>query len=147
MIVVEGRACVSIPPAARLAAHRVPGEQVVPEQSPDLLPYLAALPDPRDPRGLRHDLVGVLAVAVLGDTTLRIEHVGSTSVPGLAAKPIIDILLAVPDSPDEPSYVPAMEAAWYRLTIREPAGSNIDCSRVRTRTSTRHAPSHHRRRR
>lgn len=58
--------------------------------------------------------------AVLGDTALRIEHVGSTSVPGLAAKPIIDILLAVPDSADEPSYVPAMEAAGYVLRIREP---------------------------
>jgi GrpB-like predicted nucleotidyltransferase (UPF0157 family) len=59
--------------------------------------------------------------AVLGDTAVQVEHVGSTSVPGLAAKPIIDILLAVPDSADEPSYVPAMEAAGYVLRIREPA--------------------------
>jgi GrpB-like predicted nucleotidyltransferase (UPF0157 family) len=58
--------------------------------------------------------------AVLGDVALRVEHVGSTSVPGLAAKPIIDILLAVPDSADEPSYVPALEAAGYVLRIREP---------------------------
>jgi GrpB-like predicted nucleotidyltransferase (UPF0157 family) len=58
--------------------------------------------------------------AVLGATAVRIEHAGSTSVPGLAAKPIIDILLAVPDSADEPSYVPAMEAAGYVLRIREP---------------------------
>lgn len=57
---------------------------------------------------------------VLGDTALQIEHVGSTSVPGLPAKPIIDILLVVPDSADEPSYVPAMEAAGYVLRIREP---------------------------
>ena len=58
--------------------------------------------------------------AVLGDRALRVEHVGSTSVPGLAAKPIIDILLVVPNSADEPSYVPAMEAAGYVLRIREP---------------------------
>ena len=58
--------------------------------------------------------------AVLGDIALRIEHVGSTSVPGLAAKPIIDILLVVPDSADEPSYLPALESAGYRLRIREP---------------------------
>ena len=58
--------------------------------------------------------------AVLGDIALRIEHVGSTSVPGLAAKPIIDILLVVPDSADEPSYLPALESARYRLRIREP---------------------------
>jgi GrpB-like predicted nucleotidyltransferase (UPF0157 family) len=45
--------------------------------------------------------------------------VGSTSVPGLAAKPIIDIILAVHSSADEASYVPALEDAGYRLTIRE----------------------------
>jgi GrpB-like predicted nucleotidyltransferase (UPF0157 family) len=56
----------------------------------------------------------------LGETALRVEHVGSTSVPGLAAKPIIDILLVVPDSADEPSYRPALEAAGYVLRIREP---------------------------
>lgn len=57
---------------------------------------------------------------VLGDTALRIEHVGSTSVPGLAAKPIIDILLVVANSVDESSYVPNLEAAGYVLRIREP---------------------------
>jgi GrpB-like predicted nucleotidyltransferase (UPF0157 family) len=58
--------------------------------------------------------------AVLGDAAVRVEHVGSTSVPGLAAKPIIDILLAVPDSADEQTYAPALEAAGYVLRIREP---------------------------
>jgi len=58
--------------------------------------------------------------AVLGDTAVRVEHVGSTSVPELAAKPIIDILLAVPDSADEQAYAPALEAAGYVLRIREP---------------------------
>lgn len=58
--------------------------------------------------------------AALGDTALSIEHAGSTSVPGLVAKPIIDILLVVPDSADEPSYAPALEAAGFVLRIREP---------------------------
>ena len=58
--------------------------------------------------------------AVLGERALRIEHAGSTSVPGLAAKPIIDILLVVADSADEASYVPALEAAGYVLRMREP---------------------------
>ena len=58
--------------------------------------------------------------AVLGNTAIQIEHAGSTSVPGLAAKPIIDIVLAVPDSADEAAYVPAMEAAGYLLRAREP---------------------------
>jgi GrpB-like predicted nucleotidyltransferase (UPF0157 family) len=49
-----------------------------------------------------------------------LEHVGSTSVPGLAAKPRIDAVLVVRDSSDEPAYVPALEAAGYILRIRDP---------------------------
>jgi GrpB-like predicted nucleotidyltransferase (UPF0157 family) len=58
--------------------------------------------------------------ATLGRRALMLEHVGSTSVPGLAAKPIVDMILAVADSADEPAYVPAMESAGYVLHIREP---------------------------
>src|SRR5271166_350586 len=58
--------------------------------------------------------------ATLGSRALMLEHVGSTSVPGLAAKPIVDMILAVVDSADEPAYVPAMESAGYVLHIREP---------------------------
>ena len=56
----------------------------------------------------------------LGGRVVLLEHVGSTSVPGLAAKPLIDILLVVPDSSDEAAYVPALEAEGYVLRIREP---------------------------
>ena len=58
--------------------------------------------------------------AALGGRVLLLEHVGSTSVPGLAAKPKIDMLLGVADSADEAAYVPALEAAGYVLHIREP---------------------------
>ncbi len=58
--------------------------------------------------------------AALGDRALMIEHAGSTSVPGLIAKPIIDIILAVANSGDESAYVPDLEAAGYPLRIREP---------------------------
>jgi GrpB-like predicted nucleotidyltransferase (UPF0157 family) len=58
--------------------------------------------------------------SLLGGQVLRLEHVGSTSVPGLAAKPIIDILLVVADPAGEDSYLPPLEAAGYRLVIREP---------------------------
>ena len=58
--------------------------------------------------------------AALGPKVLRIEHVGSTSVPGLAAKPLIDIALVVADTTDEDAYVPPLEAAGYVLRIREP---------------------------
>ncbi len=56
----------------------------------------------------------------LGAKALLIEHVGSTSVPGLSAKPVIDIVLAVFDSADESSYVPPLESLGYVLRIREP---------------------------
>ena len=58
--------------------------------------------------------------AALGSRVELLEHAGSTSVPGLAAKPRIDIVLAVADSSDEPSYIPPLEAAGYALRIREP---------------------------
>jgi GrpB-like predicted nucleotidyltransferase (UPF0157 family) len=57
---------------------------------------------------------------VLGPRILLLEHIGSTSVPGLAAKPIIDILMAVADPADESGYVTPLEQAGYRLVIREP---------------------------
>lgn len=56
----------------------------------------------------------------LGASALVIEHVGSTSVPGLAAKPVIDMVLVVCDSSDEDAYVPRLENAGYVLRIREP---------------------------
>ena len=56
----------------------------------------------------------------LGGRALRIEHTGSTSVPALPAKPIIDILLVVADAAQEAEYVPALEGAGYQLRIREP---------------------------
>ena len=57
---------------------------------------------------------------MLGERVVQLEHIGSTSVPGLAAKPIIDILLVVADPADEPAWLPDLEAAGYRLVIREP---------------------------
>jgi len=56
----------------------------------------------------------------LGDVVVGIEHIGSTSVPGLAAKPIIDILLILKDSSDESKYLEKMESAGFVLRVREP---------------------------
>jgi GrpB-like predicted nucleotidyltransferase (UPF0157 family) len=58
--------------------------------------------------------------SILGDRVRLLEHAGSTSVPGLPAKPIIDIVLAVDDPSDESAYLPPMEATGYVLRIREP---------------------------
>jgi GrpB-like predicted nucleotidyltransferase (UPF0157 family) len=49
-----------------------------------------------------------------------IEHIGSTSVTGLAAKPIIDIMVAVDDITAEEDYLDAVLAAGYLLRVREP---------------------------
>jgi GrpB-like predicted nucleotidyltransferase (UPF0157 family) len=56
----------------------------------------------------------------LGDRVLRLDHVGSTSVPGLPAKPLIDINMAIADTTDEDAYVPPLEAIGYELRVREP---------------------------
>jgi GrpB-like predicted nucleotidyltransferase (UPF0157 family) len=81
-------------------------------------PVLLAEPDPtwadwytREEQRLR---------AALGPRALEVHHVGSTSVPGLAAKPVIDIVLVVADSSDESAYVPVLQEAGYQLKLREP---------------------------
>jgi GrpB-like predicted nucleotidyltransferase (UPF0157 family) len=74
--------------------------------------------DPRWPQLFVHEARRIRGA--LGDRVLRLEHVGSTAVPGLVAKPRIDVLLAVADPANEPAYVPALEAAGYVLRIREP---------------------------
>jgi len=56
----------------------------------------------------------------LGELALQIEHIGSTAVPGLAAKPIIDVLVAVADPEADDAVVPPLEAAGYELRVREP---------------------------
>ncbi len=73
--------------------------------------------DPRWPELFEREACAIRAA--LGPRALRMEHVGSTAVPGLAAKPVVDILLVVEDSADEDAYVSALEAAGYPLRIRE----------------------------
>lgn len=57
--------------------------------------------------------------AALGSVARRIEHVGSTSVPGLQAKPIVDIQVSVTDMDVEDAYVPPLEAAGVQLRSRD----------------------------
>ena len=89
------------------------GELAIHASTVHLAPYDPAWPAlfEREARRIR---------AALGVRVRLLEHVGSTSVPGLSAKPIIDMVLAVPDSSDEPGYVPDLEAAGYVVRIREP---------------------------
>jgi GrpB-like predicted nucleotidyltransferase (UPF0157 family) len=74
--------------------------------------------DPAWPRLFEREAARIRAT--LGSRVLQLEHVGSTSVPGLAAKPLIDMLMVVSDSSDEGAYVTPLEAKGYVLRIREP---------------------------
>lgn len=76
-----------------------------------------APPDPRWPE--QFDALSARIRQALGDAALSITHVGSTSVPDLPAKPVIDIDLTVADGTDEDAYVPALEAAGFVLRVRE----------------------------
>ena len=76
-----------------------------------------AEPDPRWPQLYEREAARIRSL--LGDEVLILEHVGSTSVAGMPAKPVIDILLIVPDSRDEAAYAPRLEAGGYVLRIRE----------------------------
>ncbi len=89
------------------------------ELKPYAVPVVVVDYDPAWPSWFERDRAEI--AAALRARALSIEHTGSTSVPGLAAKPIIDILLQVEDSADEQSYIPALEAAGYRLRIRDAA--------------------------
>lgn len=85
-------------------------------QAPEVVEVVA--PDPSWPAvfdGVRDRLA-----RALGDRALSIEHVGSTAVPGLWAKPVIDVDLTVADSADEPSWLPDVEALGFELRVREP---------------------------
>ncbi|SHK44816.1 GrpB domain, predicted nucleotidyltransferase, UPF0157 family [Pseudonocardia thermophila] len=81
-------------------------------------PVEVVAPDPRWPADFAR--VRARIAEALGPVARQIEHVGSTAVPGLWAKPVIDVLVAVADPDDEAAYVPAMEAVGFVLGGREP---------------------------
>ncbi|WP_460402778.1 GrpB family protein [Actinophytocola sediminis] len=87
-----------------------------------IMPY-----NPEWPR--RYQAMSSAIRAVLGDVAMDVEHVGSTSVEGLAAKDVIDIDLTVADPRAEDLYVPALERLGYVLTIREPSFHEHRCLR------------------
>lgn len=93
-------------------------ERLEPRHAPPDGRIVLAEPDEDWPR--QYSEQERLIRAALGQAALQVDHVGSTSVPGLPAKPILDIVLVVADPADEAAYVPALEAAGYRLALREP---------------------------
>lgn len=91
---------------------------IVGEPPAQYAPVMLVDYDPKWPGLFEREVARIRAA--LGTAALLVEHVGSTAVPGLVAKPIIDIDLAVANSADEPSYIPQLEAVGYVLRIREP---------------------------
>ena len=96
-----------------MAALRVSGTVTPHNSTIYLAPY-----DPEWPRRYLQEAAKIRAA--LGERAVVLEHVGSTSIPGMSAKPILDILLAVANSADESTYVPALTGQGYRLHLREP---------------------------
>lgn len=100
----------------RIIEIRYPGIGLVGPVGGDpvfVVPY-----DPRWPElytATRDDLRNAM-----GDVAVRVDHVGSTAVPGLTAKPVIDIQISVPDVEDEGTYLPAVVSTGVPLRAREP---------------------------
>jgi GrpB-like predicted nucleotidyltransferase (UPF0157 family) len=113
---VEGRA-LALPDPNDVAAYDELERHLIGGPRPLTAPIEICDYDPTWPELYRYEADRIRSV--LGNRVVRIDHAGSTSVPGLAAKATIDIVLEVPDSGDEPAYLPDMEAAGYVLQIRE----------------------------
>ena len=82
--------------------------------------YVLRIEEPNPSWSQRYEVVAGEVVAALGPRALHLQHMGSTSVPGLPAKPIIDIDLTVADPTIEAAYVPALEAIGFVHWLTEP---------------------------
>jgi GrpB-like predicted nucleotidyltransferase (UPF0157 family) len=103
-------------------------------------PVLLADPDPGWAAAFEREAARVRTV--LGDRVLRLEHVGSTSVPSLPAKPIVDMLLVVADPADEPAWLAPLEAAGGgRPRSRGCSRSGTVCGAIRAIASATRRPS------
>jgi GrpB-like predicted nucleotidyltransferase (UPF0157 family) len=112
----KGTAAMDIP--APLSDDQIRSHLVDGADEPTYQPIVIADYDPEWPRLFRREADRVRAA--LGERVRLLAHVGSTSVPGLPAKPLIDMLLVVPDSAAESAYLPDLAAVGYRLRLREP---------------------------
>ncbi|GAB1209918.1 grpb/dephospho-CoA kinase [Aspergillus pseudonomiae] len=93
-----------------------PGVEVVSTRPQKLIEIVE--PDPTWPESFAN--IARRIADALGNRLLSIEHVGSTSVPGLPAKAVIDVDVVVADPTAEDSYVPALETAGFQFLLREP---------------------------
>ncbi len=116
--------------AADIVRHHQPDPDHDPwvDGPPPVEPVTIVAYDPDWPNRYERSASDVLAA--LGSTVMDIDHIGSTSVPGLAAKNVIDISMTVRNSADEDAYVPPLRAIGYVLTVREPSWHEHRCLRL-----------------
>lgn len=119
------RRLAAVPTPAEITRHHEPADDVEwitgPTPGPvEVVPYDPAWP-------ALYARVADRVRAALGERVLLVEHVGSTSVPGLPAKPVVDVDLTVADPADEDAYRPDLEAAGFRLVVREPSWHQHRC--------------------
>ena len=107
-----------VPTPEEITRHHDEGEVVYVGAHPTGYVVRIEEPDPSWPQ--RYAELEELIIVALGDRLLAIQHIGSTSVPGLPAKPIIDIDVAVADPTDEAAYVPALESLGLVHWLTEP---------------------------
>lgn len=107
-----------MPTAEEITRHHEEGEVVYIGSYPT--GYVLRIVEPDPAWATRYAELEQQISEALGDRLLEIQHVGSTSVPGLPAKPIIDVDVAVADPDDEPTYVPALESLGLVHWLTEP---------------------------
>lgn len=108
-----------MPTPEDITRHHDEGEVIYVGAHPTSYTLRVVEPDPawaQQYAALAADVLGAL-----GDKAVAIQHVGSTAVPGLPAKPIIDVDLTVPDPDDEAAYVPSLEGLGYVHWLTEPS--------------------------
>lgn len=119
-----------MPSAEEITRHHDPDPDedpwVLGQPAPETVTIVAY--NPEWPR--RFEALAARIRDALGEAALDVEHVGSTSVEGLAAKDVIDIGLTVADPRDEDAYVPALARLGYVLTVREPSWHEHRCLRL-----------------
>ena len=107
-----------MPTADEITRHHEEGEVV--HVGSFATGYVVRIEEPDPAWAKRYEVLESGIREALGDRVLAVQHIGSTSVPGLPAKPIIDIDLAVADPTDEAAYVPDLEALGYVHWLTEP---------------------------
>ncbi|NPD05360.1 GrpB family protein [Nocardioides sp. zg-1308] len=108
-----------VPTPEQITRHHDEGEVVHVGAHPTAYVVRIEEPDPTWPE--RYAEIEQQITTALGERLLAIQHIGSTSVPGLPAKPIIDVDVAVADPADEAAYVPALESLGLVHWLTEPS--------------------------